>query len=205
MKENGRYSYNSYINSTRNQPRKEIHTSSYYRYPRYSEVPSNDYKGRRQDLDQDRYYQTDMRTNRHYYDIITDYGPEPYAVNIREATKQNCNFRTTLWTGEYLQITLMCINVGEDIGLELHPELDQFIRIEEGQGIVLMGKHKNRMDFQARVSDDYAFVIPAGTWHNLINNGNRPLKLFSIYAPPQHPSGTIHRTKADAEQAEHNY
>lgn len=134
--------------------------------------------------------------------VLRDYGPAPFVVNINDATLQNDNFRTALWTGKHLQLTLMSINVGEDIGLEIHPNLDQFIRIEEGQGIVKMGTNKNNLNFQRRVSDDFAFIIPAGTWHNLINTGNKPIKLYSIYAPPQHLRGTVHRTKADAEAAE---
>lgn len=130
--------------------------------------------------------------------VLRDYGPNPFVVNIEEAAKQNNNFRIALWTGSHLQVTLMSINVGEDIGLEIHPNLDQFIRIEEGQGIVMMGDRRDRLDFQANVRDDFAFIIPAGKWHNLINTGNRPLKLYSIYAPPQHPFGTIHKTKEDA-------
>jgi len=133
---------------------------------------------------------------------LRDYGPNPFVVNIEEVTKQNNNFRTALWTGSHLQLTLMNINVGEDIGLESHPNLDQFIRIEEGQGLVLMGDRKDRLNFQQNVYDDYAFIIPAGKWHNLINTGNIPIKLYSIYAPVQHPYGTIHKTKAEAEAAE---
>lgn len=133
---------------------------------------------------------------------LKDYGPCPFVVDIEEAAKQNNNFRLALWTGKYLQLTLMSINVGEDIGQEIHPDLDQFIRIEEGQGLVKMGDSKDRLDFQAPVSDDYAFIIPAGKWHNLINTGNKSLKLYSIYAPPQHPFGTVHKSKADAEAAE---
>ncbi|HPL98643.1 MAG TPA: cupin domain-containing protein [Bacillota bacterium] len=133
---------------------------------------------------------------------LQDYGPEPFVVNIEEASKQNNNFRTALWTGRHLQLTLMSIRVGGDIGLEMHPDLDQFIRIEEGQGIVKMGDRKDRLNFQRKVYDDFAFIIPAGTWHNLINTGNIPIKLYSIYAPPQHPKGTVHKTKADAEAAE---
>jgi mannose-6-phosphate isomerase-like protein (cupin superfamily) len=127
-----------------------------------------------------------------------DYGPEPFVTNIDAATRQNNAFRTVLWTGKHLQLTLMSLNVGEDIGLERHMDVDQFIRIEEGQGVVQMGDRKENLDFQANVGDDYAFIIPAGKWHNLINTGNRPLKLYSIYAPPQHPHGTVHQTKADA-------
>ncbi|HOQ01256.1 MAG TPA: cupin domain-containing protein [Acetivibrio clariflavus] len=136
---------------------------------------------------------------------LKDFGPNPFSVNIEEAAKQNNNFRLALWTGKHLQITLMSINPGEDIGLEIHPNLDQFIRIEQGQGIVKMGDTKENLDFQAKVYEDYAFVIPAGKWHNLINTGNIPIKLYSIYAPPQHPKGTIHKTKADAEAAEKNH
>ncbi len=128
--------------------------------------------------------------------ILKDYGPNPFVVNIDEATKQNNNFRTALWTGNHLQLTLMSIKVGEDIGLEIHPKIDQFIRVEEGQGLVKMGDSKDRLDFQTNVRNDYVIIIPAGKWHNLINTGNTPLKLYSIYAPPQHPFGTVHKTKA---------
>ncbi len=138
--------------------------------------------------------------------MLRDHGPEPFVVNIEEATKMNDAFRTALWTGDYMQLTLMSINVGEDIGLEIHPDLDQFLRIEEGQGLVMMGESKNNLNFQRKVKDDFAIIIPAGTWHNLMNTGNIPLKLYSIYAPPQHPYGTVHMTKADAEAAEnHNH
>lgn len=136
---------------------------------------------------------------------LKDYGPEPFVVNIDEVTKQNTNYRTALWTGSHLQLTLMSINVGEDIGLEIHPDLDQFIRIEEGEGLVKMGDRKDRLCFQEKVYDDFAFIIPAGKWHNLINTGDQPLKLYSIYAPPQHPFGTVHETRAIAEAAEHNH
>ncbi|ENK0557851.1 cupin domain-containing protein [Clostridium sporogenes] len=136
---------------------------------------------------------------------LKDYGPQPFVVNIEEATKQNDTFRTALWTGKHLQVTLMSINVGDDIGLEMHPNVDQFIRVEEGQGLVKMGSNKDRPNFQAEVYDDFAIMIPAGTWHNIINTGNKPLKVYSIYAPPQHPRGTVHETKADAEAAEKNH
>ncbi|HBE77929.1 MAG TPA: cupin domain-containing protein [Firmicutes bacterium] len=134
-------------------------------------------------------------TGNKYCIELRDYGPEPFVVNINEATKQNNNYRTALWTGRNLQLTLMSINVGEDIGLEVHPHLDQFIRIEEGQGLVQMGDRKNCLDFQRNVHDDFAVIIPAGTWHNIINTGNKPIKLYSIYAPPQHPFGTVQVVK----------
>ena len=133
---------------------------------------------------------------------VTDYGPEPFVINIEEATKQNNNFRTAIWTGNHLQVTLMSIKVGEDIGLEIHPNVDQFLRVEQGQGLVRMGRRKDMLDFQAYVRDGFAIMVPAGTWHNVINTGNIPLKLYSIYAPPQHPHGTVHVTKADAQAAE---
>jgi mannose-6-phosphate isomerase-like protein (cupin superfamily) len=116
-------------------------------------------------------------------------------INIDKATKQNTNFRTALWTGEHFQVTLMSINVGDDIGLEIHPDTDQFIRIEDGQGIVKMGKSKDNLEFQANARNDFAIIIPAGTWHNVINTGTKPLKVYSIYAPPKHPRGTVHVTK----------
>lgn len=89
--------------------------------------------------------------------------------------------------------------MGESIGLEIHPDTDQFLRLEQGEVLVQMGKDKNNLSFQKRVSNNFAFVVPAGTWHNLINIGNIPIKLYSIYAPPKHPRGTVHLTKADAE------
>jgi len=136
---------------------------------------------------------------------LKDYGAKPFVINIDEATLQNNAFRTALWTGDHLQLTLMSIDVDDDIGLEMHSNLDQFIRIEEGKGLVQMGEKKDNLNYQRRISKDYAIIIPAGTWHNLINTGNKPLKLYSIYAPPQHPRGTVHRTKADAIAAENNY
>ncbi|GAE35979.1 cupin domain-containing protein [Halalkalibacter akibai] len=134
-----------------------------------------------------------------------DYGSEPFVTDIEEVTKQNDSFRRALWTGNHLQVTLMSIDVGEDIGLEVHPTLDQFLRIEEGQGIVQMGDSRDHLYFQAQVFDDYAIVVPAGKWHNLTNTGNKPLKLYSIYAPPQHPFGTVHETKAIAMEAEEDH
>jgi len=133
---------------------------------------------------------------------ISDYGKRPFVININEAAKQNNTYRTALWTGNHLQATLMSLNPGEDIGLEMHPDVDQFLRIEQGQGVTQMGKSKNQLDFSRNVQDDSAIFIPAGTWHNLTNTGNIPLRLYSIYAPPNHPFGTIHRTKADAMHAE---
>ena len=130
---------------------------------------------------------------------LTDHGPEPYVLNIEKATEQNYYYRRALWTGEYLQLTVMSINPGDDIGLELHTDHDQFIRIEKGQGLVMMGDCRNNLYYRERVYEDYVIFIPAGKWHNLINTGCIPLKLYIIYAPPEHPHGTVHRTKEDAE------
>ena len=92
----------------------------------------------------------------------------------------------------------MSIDVGEEIGVEMHPTTDQFLRVEEGQGIVRMGRNENQFDFEEDVYDDYAILVPAGKWHNIINTGDKPLKIYSIYAPPHHPHGTVQKTKADA-------
>lgn len=142
----------------------------------------------------------DIATN--LFQQIRDYGPYAFAVNIENITKSNNAFRSTLWTGEHMQLTLMSIPPGGDIGLEMHENVDQFIRIEEGRGIVRMGDTKDIPNFQQTVSDDYAIIIPAGKWHNVINIGSTPLKLYSIYAPANHPFGTVHQTKEIAEQAE---
>lgn len=96
----------------------------------------------------------------------------------------------------------MSLNVGEDIGLEMHSDVDQFLRIEQGRGIVQMGKSKDNLNFERNFYDDSAILLPAETWHNLTNTGNIPLKLYSIFAPPNHPFGTVHVTKAVALAAE---
>jgi mannose-6-phosphate isomerase-like protein (cupin superfamily) len=133
---------------------------------------------------------------------IQDYGQTPFVVNIDAAATQNDTYRTALWTGNQLQVTLMSIGVHDDIGLEVHPTTDQFLRIEHGRGLVQMGDSPDHLDFEAEVFDDYAIMIPAGKWHNLTNTGDTPIKLYAIYAPPEHPFGTVHPTKADAMAAE---
>jgi len=129
--------------------------------------------------------------------VVTDHGPKPFVVDIEKAALNNGTFRTALWTGHHFQLTVMSIAVGDDIGLECHPDTDQFLRIEEGQGLVMMGPNKCHFNINQPVFDGSAIFVPAGTWHNLINTGNRPIKLYSIYAPPEHPWGTVHETKAD--------
>lgn len=179
-----------------------------YPYPYYANAPMYDYGTQPSYWNYPNGFENANRWNPFHStlgedrEMLTDYGPNPYVVNIYEATRQNNTFRTALWTGEHLQVTLMSLGVGEDVGLEMHPGVDQFLRIEQGQGIVQMGKDKNNLDFQMHVYDDSAIMIPAGAWHNLTNTGHIPLKLYSIYAPPNHPFGTVHPTKADAAASE---
>jgi len=133
---------------------------------------------------------------------LKDYGPDPFVIDIEDAAERNQTFRTALWTGTHLQLVLMSIPVGEEIGLERHGETDQFIRIVEGRALVQMGNAADRLDFQRYVDEDDVILIPAGTWHNISNTGQRPLKLYTLYAPPEHPRGTVHATKQDALAAE---
>lgn len=131
-----------------------------------------------------------------------DHGPQPYVVNIEELTISNDTFRTAAWTGANMQMTLMAIQPGEDIGLEVHTDHDQFLRVEQGLGLVQMGASEDALDFEANVEGDDAIFVPAGTWHNVTNTGDVALKLYSIYAPAEHPHGTVHATKAEADAAE---
>lgn len=121
-----------------------------------------------------------------------DYGPAPLAINIVHDTIRNPTFLTTRWTGYHMQLILMNIPVNGDIGLENHPGADQFIRIEEGEGLLFMGNSPYNLSFQQPVNDNCAVIIPANTWHNLINTGDNPLKLYSIYSPSWYPSGTVY-------------
>lgn len=131
-----------------------------------------------------------------------DYGKQPLVLNIEDATLSNDNFRVAKWTGSNLQMTLMAIPIGEDIGLEVHDDHDQFLRIEQGKARIEMGLSSDVLDFQSEAEDDYAVFVPAGVWHNITNIGDTPLKLYSIYAPSEHPFGTVHATKSDAEADE---
>ena len=130
---------------------------------------------------------------------IRDYGCEPFIFNINHATCMNENFRTTLWTGHHMQLTLMSIPASGDIGVEMHNNVDQFIRVVSGRARVYMGNCQNNLQEKAHVDSNSAILIPAGTWHNIVNVGRCPLKLYSLYAPPKHPTGTAHKTKEDAE------
>ncbi len=128
-----------------------------------------------------------------------DRGKEPYVLDIEKRTTDNNNFRTTLWTGKHLQLTVMSIPVGGDIGLEVHPDNDQFLRLEQGKGLVEMGPKKSDLSFRKEVEDDWAILVPAGTWHNVTNIGEEPMKVYALYGPADHVPGTVHPTQADAE------
>lgn len=128
---------------------------------------------------------------------MNDAGASPYLLDIDQTTIDNTTFRTAVWTGQHLQLTVMSIEPGEDVGLEMHDHLDQFLRIESGVARVQMGPSAERLEIDEEVGEDWAVLVPAGFWHNLINVGSTPLKLYSIYAPPEHPHGTVHTTKAD--------
>ncbi len=132
-----------------------------------------------------------------------DYGKQPWVVNIEDLTVKNENFRATKWTGRKLQMTVMSLKPGEAIGLEKHDEGDQFIRVEKGTARVVMGASKDKMTFDKKVSDDWAIFIPNGFWHNIINEGDKPLKVYVIYAQPEHPAGTVHKTFKESEAHGH--
>lgn len=133
---------------------------------------------------------------------LSDHGKKPFVVDMEDFTQANNNFRSAVWTGEQLQMTLMCIEVGGDIGGEVHTENDQFLRIEEGRALVKMGTSENEIEFEQIAEEDAGIFIPLGKWHNVINIGDEPLKLYSIYAPVHHPFGTVHTTRAEADAAE---
>lgn len=140
---------------------------------------------------------------RHYcHEIQGDYGLCPYVTNVSRQASENVHFRTALWTGCHLQMTLMSIPVCQDVGLEFHKDTDQIIRIEHGVALVKIGKCKNSLDCELKACIGDTIFVPAGTWHNIINIGNAPLSLSSIYAPPHHPWGTVHHTKRDAKYME---
>jgi mannose-6-phosphate isomerase-like protein (cupin superfamily) len=127
-----------------------------------------------------------------------DIGPKPQTFDLEQATRANENYRTVAWSGRYLQVTLMSIPVGGDIGLEAHPETDQFLRLDAGRGRVQMGPSKDQLTFDKEVSDGWCILIPAGTWHNVSNTGDEPMQIYAIYAPAHHKPGKIHKTASDA-------
>ena len=120
-----------------------------------------------------------------------------YHDDIEQRTKTNTDFRRVLYTGKHLQLVLMSLKPGEEIGAEVHPDNDQFFRVDSGSGVVTIdGK-------DSKISDGFAVVVPAGARHNIKNDGDEPLKLYTLYGPPDHKDKTVHRTKADAE-AQHD-
>ncbi len=120
-----------------------------------------------------------------------------YVGPIETKTLKNAYFRQVLFTGKHTQLVVMCLQPREEIGKEMHPAVDQFFRVEQGEGkFVLSGE-------EHLVRDGHAVVVPAGTYHNVVNTSKTsPLRLYTIYSPPNHPDGTVHRTKAEAEAAE---
>lgn len=122
-----------------------------------------------------------------------------YCINIEEKTLSNNYFREVLYTGPNLQLVVMTLQPGEEIGLERHETHDQFIRVEEGQGHALLDGERHALE------DGVSVVVPAGTEHNVINSGSKPLRLYTLYGPPEHPDGTIHKTKAEADEYEREH
>ena len=116
--------------------------------------------------------------------------------NIEEKTEQNNFFRQVLYTGKHTQLVVMSLLPGEEIGMEVHPQVDQFFRIEEGRAKVIIDGEEHEVD------EEFAIIVPAGSQHNVVNTGSNPLKLYTLYSPPNHPEGTVHRTRAEAMAAE---
>ena len=114
---------------------------------------------------------------------ISDIGPKPNAFDIETETRDNANYRSVAWTGKYLQVTLMSIEPGGNIGLEAHPDTDQFLRVDAGKGVCKMGPAEDDLNFEQEVSDGWAIVVPAGAWHDVVNTGDEPLPA-SIGAHP---------------------
>jgi mannose-6-phosphate isomerase-like protein (cupin superfamily) len=113
---------------------------------------------------------------------------------------KNNYFRQVLFTAKNAQLVLMCLQPGEEIGDEVHPKVDQFFRIEQGEAKFILNEKEEHV-----VHDGDAVIVPAGTFHNVINTGKGQLKLYTIYSPPNHPEGTVHKTKAEAEKAEEGH
>lgn len=144
----------------------------------------------------------DEQRTRSDADDPIDNGPNPNVFDLETATKRNDAYRTVAWTGKHLQVTLMSIPVGESIGLEAHPGNDQFLRLDAGRGLVKMGPSKDELDFQQEVSDGWSIQVPAGTWHDVENIGDEPMRLYAVYAPVHHAPGIVQATADDAERDE---
>jgi mannose-6-phosphate isomerase-like protein (cupin superfamily) len=115
-----------------------------------------------------------------------------FVDDIEDMTERNADFRRVLYTGKQLQLVLMSLEPGEDIGEEVHHDRDQFFRVEKGKGEIWIDGHKTK------IKSDFAMLVPAGARHNLRNTGDKPLKLYTLYGPPEHEDGTVHATKTDA-------
>ena len=135
---------------------------------------------------------------------ITDIGPKPQSFDLERATKENAHYRSVAWSGRYLQVTLMSIPVGGDIGLEAHPKTDQFLRLDAGKGRVQMGPAKDSLTFEQEVSDGWCVLVPAGSWHNITNIGETPMQVYAIYAPAHHTPGKVQATAAEAAADKHD-
>lgn len=133
-----------------------------------------------------------------------DKGRMPWVADIEKLTLENDNFRSAKWTGRHLQLTVMAIKPGGEIGLEKHDKNDQFIRVEKGSARVLMGLKKDKMTFDEKVADDWMIMIPAGYWHNVVNIGEEELKVYALYSPPEHKPGTLHKTFEESEADHHH-
>ena len=120
-----------------------------------------------------------------------------FCDDVEDLTEANEDFRRVLYTGKHLQLVLMTLQPGEEIGEEVHPDRDQFFRIEEGEGVIDIDGKENR------VEDDIAVIVPAGARHNVRNTGSEPLRFYTIYGPPEHKDGIVQATKADAEARHH--
>jgi mannose-6-phosphate isomerase-like protein (cupin superfamily) len=120
---------------------------------------------------------------------------------IEQLTLENENFRRVLFTGPYSQLVVMCLQPGEEIGSEVHDDVDQFFRIEQGEAEFVLNNEEVHV-----AHDGDAVVVPAGTWHNVLNpSSSEKMKLYTIYTPPGHPDGTVHKTKEEADAAEHHH
>lgn len=122
-----------------------------------------------------------------------------FVDDIEHRTKGNSDFRRVLYTGEHLQLVLMSLQPGEEIGEEVHEDRDQFFRIEAGEGEVSIDGRRTKLE------DDMAVIVPAGARHNVRNTGGEPLKLYTLYGPPEHVDGTVHATKAEADASEEHF
>ena len=122
-----------------------------------------------------------------------------FVADIEKLTVENTDFRRVLYTGKYLQLVLMTLQPGEEIGAEVHEDHDQFFRIESGSGEV-------RIDGKATpIKDDDAVIVPAGARHNVVNTGDKPLTLYTLYGPPEHRDGVIHKTRAEADASDEHF